>query len=144
MFLFLFCVCVFFSLELFFFDELTDMSIVYSVIMRKGEKLVECYAPGEAVGQTAYCMEGEKKERKKKKKKKQKKKKTKNKKKKEQKSASVYGSSCFCFAASIVSLLAERIDYETPLQKSYMHQGYSFNYLVNEDGLCFMVREKKD
>jgi vesicle-associated membrane protein 7 len=56
---------------------------------------VECYAPGEAVGQTAY--------------------------------------------SSIVGLLAERIEYETPLQKSYMHQGYSFNYLVNEDGLCFMV-----
>ncbi len=56
---------------------------------------MECYAPGEAVGQTAY--------------------------------------------SSIVGLLAERIEYETPLQKSYMHQGYSFNYLVNEDGLCFMV-----
>jgi hypothetical protein len=34
--------------------------IVYSVIMRKGEKLVECYAPGEAVGQTAYGERGKK------------------------------------------------------------------------------------
>ena len=39
----------------------------------------------------------------------------------------------------IVTLLSERIDYEQPIQKSYMHQGYSFNYIVNEEGLCFMV-----
>jgi hypothetical protein len=44
----------------------------------------------------------------------------------------------------IVALLAERIDYEVPIQKSYMHQGYSFNYLVNEEGLCFMAVAKAE
>lgn len=34
----------------------------------------------------------------------------------------------------IVSLLADRIDYEAPIQKSYMHQGYSFNYI----GVCIV------